>query len=444
MASNVQTFTRTDLPPGLHTIMAEVTNSDGQTASISLNIVITPRTPPTLTIVSPVDGAFYARASTIVFNGIADDAEDGDISASILWVSDLDGTIGVGASISASTLRVGTHVITASVTDSDGMTTTAAITIRVVDDRPPVVTITSPANGTSVNQGVMLTYSGTAVDATDGNLTSQLIWRSSISGRIGTGASFNLSTLEPGVHTIIAEVTDSDGLTGSASIVIYIIQHNDPPVITIDAPANGAPLRTNTNINFRGTATDPQDGVISDWIRWSSSINGNLGTGASITTTLSVGTHAITATVTDLLGLSAHASIRVTVWQPICPSPGATVWSYQNNNFANSVSWFPTIPAGTTQTIPYVLDYLRIVLYNTSAGISSITVEGVPVPASQIVVNGSVVEVFGPIWTGYFRATNTIEIIYSFSPRPRRNRDGPLTLVATFQGCSSIQSSASP
>jgi hypothetical protein len=444
LASNMQAFTTPDLAPGLHIIRAEVTDDDGQTASVSISIIITPRTAPSLIITSPVDGAFYARDSDVVFSGIATDDEDGDISNNIRWSSNLDGNLGTGASISVFRMTIGTHLITASVTDTDGLTTSITITIRIVDDRPPVVTITSPDSGVTYNTGTRITFTGTAVDATDGNLTSQLIWRSSITGQIGTGGSFSYSSLPAGVHTIIASVTDSDGLIGSASVVIYVVEHNDPPVVVINAPANNAVFPTLTNINFRGTATDPENGLISDLIRWASSISGDLGTGASITTTLPVGFHAITATVTDFGGLSASASIRLTVWQPVCPSPGTTVWSYQNSNFADKVSWFLTIPAGVTQTRPYVMDYLRIVLDNTEALISSITVEGVPVPAAQIRQTGTIWEVLGPVWTGYFRANNTIEVIIDFQPKPRRNADGPFNLMTTFQGCSSIQTITRP
>jgi hypothetical protein len=313
-----------------------------------------------------------------------------------------------------------------------------------VDDQPPIVDLLTPDNGDEFAQGTMIDFSATATDATDGDLSDDIIWRSSIIGQFETGPSFSLSTLPPGIHTISAEATDSDGLTGSDAIVIYIVEHNDPPVVNIDAPPNNSPFPTFTDINFRGTATDPQDGLISNLIRWASSVNGDLGTGASITTTLSVGFHTITATVTDRAGLTATDTIRVTVWQPICPSPGSTVWSYQNSNFADKVSWFLTIPTGVTQTQPYVMDYLRIVLDNTSASVSSITVEGIPVPPSQIRTTGTIVEVLGPVWTGYFRANNTIEVIIDFQPKPRRNSDGPFSLMATFQGCSGIQTTTRP
>ena len=50
--------------------------------------------------------------------GTAGDAEDGDLSGSISWSSNLDGGLGTGASVTTSSLSVGVHVITASVTDS--------------------------------------------------------------------------------------------------------------------------------------------------------------------------------------------------------------------------------------------------------------------------------------------------------------------------------------
>ncbi len=75
---------------------------------------------------------------------------------------------------------------------------------------------------------------------------------------------------------------------------------NQTPVVTITAPSNGSSFNQGVNINFTGTASDTEDGDISGDIDWTSSINGFLDTGASInTSSLSVGTHTITASATD-------------------------------------------------------------------------------------------------------------------------------------------------
>ena len=79
----------------------------------------------------------------------------------------------------------------------------------------PSVTISAPANGSSVTEGTSVVFSGSASDFEDGNLSVGLAWSSSIDGVIGGGGSFSTSSLSVGVHTITASVTDSGGLSGS-------------------------------------------------------------------------------------------------------------------------------------------------------------------------------------------------------------------------------------
>jgi Subtilase family len=86
----------------------------------------------------------------------------------------------------------------------------------------PVVSITSPANGSSFPQGTSINFAGSAIDAQDGNISASLAWTSSINGSIGSGASFSTSALSIGVHTITASVTDSGGLPGSNSITVTV------------------------------------------------------------------------------------------------------------------------------------------------------------------------------------------------------------------------------
>lgn len=76
-------------------------------------------TAPNVTITAPTSGSVFDEGTSISFTGSASDTEDGDLTSSLAWASDLDGPIGSGGSFSA-VLPAGTHTITASVIDSGG------------------------------------------------------------------------------------------------------------------------------------------------------------------------------------------------------------------------------------------------------------------------------------------------------------------------------------
>ena len=73
------------------------------------------------------------------------------------------------------------------------------------------------------------------------------------------------------------------------------------PIVTIDAPADSSshPTGSTIGVTFEGTATDNDGLDISADIVWTSNLDGSLGTGATITTTISAGAHTITAKATD-------------------------------------------------------------------------------------------------------------------------------------------------
>jgi subtilisin family serine protease len=86
--------------------------------------------PPTVTIVTPANGATFNTGASIAFSGTAADPEDGNIAAALDWASDRDGHIGNGASFNK-ILTNGNHVITASLVDSGGNTAKASVAISV-------------------------------------------------------------------------------------------------------------------------------------------------------------------------------------------------------------------------------------------------------------------------------------------------------------------------
>jgi leucyl aminopeptidase len=112
------------------------------------------------------------------------------------------------------------------------------------------------------------------------------------------------------------------------------IAPNTPPTVSITAPANGVSFPQGTAFTLTGAASDAQDGALSAAIRWSSSLDGSLGTGASRLVTLSPGSHTIQAAITDAGGLTATASISVTI-------TGTAIEMFRET-FEGTTSWSPT------------------------------------------------------------------------------------------------------
>ena len=86
----------------------------------------------------------------------------------------------------------------------------------------PMVSIDSPADGSNFLKDDIITFSGTAADTQDGDLTPNLTWVSDRDGSIGSGGSFSTSDLSTDVHTITATAVDNCNLQGSNQIVITV------------------------------------------------------------------------------------------------------------------------------------------------------------------------------------------------------------------------------
>ncbi len=93
-----------------------------------------------MTISSPANPATFASGTPITFSGSATDADSGDLTDSLTWTSNLSGQIGTGGSFDT-VLSSGTHIITASVTDSGGLPGSATVTITVTPSSPIALSV---------------------------------------------------------------------------------------------------------------------------------------------------------------------------------------------------------------------------------------------------------------------------------------------------------------
>jgi len=88
---------------------------------------------------------------------------------------------------------------------------------------------------------------------------------------------------------------------------------NNAPTVSITSPADGSSHDSGAAISFAGSANDEEDGDLTTSIVWASDKDGQIGTGATVSATLSDGTHTVTASVTDSGNKTGSASITVTV-----------------------------------------------------------------------------------------------------------------------------------
>jgi len=367
-------LTTTALRPGVHTITARATDTGGLVGQAAITVTVTH--PPVVTIAAPADGTVvFTSGLPMTFTGRATDVEDGDLGARIAWSSDRDGALGTGPSVTAGALGVGAHVISARVSDDDGLRGEARISVRVRSpNAPPRVTIAAPAEGTAVPAGTLLALGATAADDFDGDVTSRIQWTSSRDGALGPGPGRTVM-LSEGSHTLVASATDSDGAVGSAQVHVTITP--SPPVVTIAAPPAGTRVFAGTSVAFSGTATDATDGNLTSTLRWTSDRDGAIGLGGSFATTrLSVGTHTVTAAAIDAGGLVGHAERTVVVRPPnvppaitiVAPAPqpslltgrpvllGAVATDTEDGNLGATVRWASSrdgaLGTGATLVVP--------------------------------------------------------------------------------------------
>ena len=128
-----------------------------------------------------------------------------------------------------------------------------------------------------------------------------------------------LSTARP-VAGLAGLCTTGGVLNAAAALGSNAPPPNAAPVVTITSPAAGASFATGVAITFAGSASDAEDGIRTATLVWTSSLQGQIGTGGSFTVSnLIAGTHTITARATDTANLAGSSTRSITVAAPAPP-----------------------------------------------------------------------------------------------------------------------------
>ena len=207
--------------------------------------------PPTVELLSPMEGAVVSVTREVTVRARVSDDRDAPADLTITLESDLDGALAFegpdaeGVVTATVSLSEGTHVISASVTDTEGGTFGGSITIFVVGDAPPLVTIVAPLAGETVQEGGGVLRArfeddndapGDLVVTARSDVNGELI----ISRPTATGISnVPLDDLTAGEHTVTVTATDSEGGTSEASVT-FNVDGNAIPTVAFTEPMDGA------------------------------------------------------------------------------------------------------------------------------------------------------------------------------------------------------------
>jgi uncharacterized delta-60 repeat protein len=303
---------------GNHTITLMITNSSNNTSTSTTNVLVVNGL-PSVSIVQPIPSTSFYQHQLVTLQASATDFPQGNISNLIKWYSNIQGYLGTGQSLSV-LLSQGNHIITASIQDNAGSIASATVSVTI-KYTPPVSIIIQPVANQTLNYHDTLTFIGHATDLQDGALHgSNLRWYSTLNGFLGLGDTLKIASLTFGAHTISLKAIDSNGADSTVKVLNIYIDAGQPTCI-ITQPANGANFFYGNLITLSGTATDPQNGMLTgSSIKWYSDVDGFIGTGSSISTnSLSTGNQTVTLSVTDQEGFTNSTSINFYVEPPHTP-----------------------------------------------------------------------------------------------------------------------------
>ncbi|BBB62715.1 hypothetical protein UNDKW_4442 [Undibacterium sp. KW1] len=265
-----------------------------------------------------------------------------------------------------SNVTTGSYSLTAKATNSHNETKTSTA-VAVVVNNAPTVSITAPANNSSVAGKATITLTANATDA-DGSISKVEFYNGTTLLNSDTAApySYSWTNVAPGTYSITAKATDNlSGTTTSTPVSIIV---TNPITVNVTAPANNASVTVGTPIAITATAADSK-GTISkvEFYNGATLLGSATASPYSYSwTNAAIGTYSLTAKVTDSQSLtqtSNPVSVQVKAAATTPPTVSLTPALKQTTQTAPANGSFvapagislaataPTVTNGTTYSV---------------------------------------------------------------------------------------------
>jgi probable HAF family extracellular repeat protein len=204
---------------GSQTIVVTVTDASGNSSTSNVLVTVADTTPPTI-VSTPgpftlsADGNCQAAVPNVLPNVVATD-----------FCTPADQLIKTQSLATGSMIGLGSQTIVVTVTDASGNSSTANVSVTVVDTTPPTIVSTPPAftltpgpNGKATVPNILPN-----VVATDSCTAANLLVKTQ-NPAAGT-------LVDPGSYTMVVTVTDGAGNSSIANVAFTVGGDTTPPVI---------------------------------------------------------------------------------------------------------------------------------------------------------------------------------------------------------------------
>lgn len=280
------TVTATNLAAGTHTLTAIAADDSNHTATNSIAISVVD-SPPRVAITNPAANAVFAAPATFPIAASALDP-DGTVTNVQFQINGavMSNATAAPYSSTAAGLGAGNYTLTAIAWDNAGLMVSNSITISVVSDTPPTVTITNPSANASFVTPATIAVGASASDP-DGNVTNVefLLDGTAIANVTVAPYGATLTNLAAGIHTLGAVATDNAGLSQTNIISISVTNGSLGALLLLSPMFSSSSgfafsFNTQTGANYYGQYTTQLTNAFAtsnNWLTFTSLVgNGSL------------------------------------------------------------------------------------------------------------------------------------------------------------------------
>ena len=241
---------------------------------------------PVITIIGSSPDEIVQGGTYIDAGAMAEDDVDGDITSSIVTVSDVD----------ESTL--GTYTVTYTVSDAAGNMDQDSRTVTVFADEPPVITLIGEAAVDVIHNSTYIEEGATATDYVEGDVAV------TIGGDVVDTAALD------NVFSVTYDASDSAGLEATQVTRAVTVIPDVPAVIDLNDAAGAYLLVGGTYTEFGATAADDLDGDVSS----------SIVIGGDVVDPTTPGRYVVTYMVTDSVGNTSELTRTIKVVEELPPA----------------------------------------------------------------------------------------------------------------------------